>query len=155
MRTTVLSVSLFLLSVVSFIACSDDKGDTEKPLIELNAPAEGAVLKIGSDVHFDMDLSDNEGLRSYKVEIHNNFDNHGHTKAESSGETVDFVFNRSWDVSGNKNKYEHHHDIVIPSNATPGAYHFMVYCTDETGNESYVARNITLSHDGEEGGHSH
>ena len=31
----------------------------------------------------------------------------------------------------------------------------MVYCTDAAGNESYVARNIVLSHDGEDDDHDH
>jgi len=149
---TILAVLSLLTFTILFNACSDDDSDTTKPVITLNAPIEGAVLKIGSNIHFDMDLEDNEMLRSYKVEIHSNFDGHGHTKADA-GETVDFSFNRTWDVSGNKSKHEHHHDIAIPENATPGAYHFMVYCTDEAGNESYVARSITLSYDGDSGEH--
>ena len=84
---------------------------------------------------------------SYKVEIHNNFDNHGHGTKSTDNE-VPFSFSHSWDLSGNKNAYIHHHDIVIPDNATPGNYHLMVYCTDAAGNESYIARNIVLSHEG-------
>lgn len=153
MRKIVLNPFLLIFIVSSFFtACDDDKGDTEKPVINLIAPAEGAILKIGSDIHFEMDITDNEMLQSYKIEIHNNFDHHGHdTKATASEETTPFSFNKSWDVSGYKSKHEHHHDIVIPGNATEGDYHFMVYCTDISGNESYVARNIQLSHDGSAG----
>lgn len=155
MKTKVLfAITLFITLSFGLIACSDNDGDTIKPTITLNAPAEGTTLKVGSNIHFDMDLEDNEELRSYKVEIHNNFNNHGHgTKAESSGEIVDFSFNRSWDVSGVKNTHIHHHDIEIPANATHGAYHFMVYCTDAAGNESYIARNIILSDEGQDGQH--
>ncbi|MDR0431028.1 MAG: DUF4625 domain-containing protein [Tannerellaceae bacterium] len=158
MKSIVLYPVLLVIVFVNVcISCSDHEGDTEKPVINLEAPEEGEILKIGSDVHFDMELSDNEMLRSYKVEIHNNFDNHGHdskaTRAE--GETVPFLFNKSWDISGSKNVHVHHHEIVIPENTTEGAYHFMVYCTDEAGNESYVVRNIELSHDGEEHDHHH
>ena len=69
--------------------------------------------------------------------------------------TVDFSFNRSYDVSGQKTAHIHHHDIVIPANATAGDYHLMVYCTDAAGNESYIARNIKLSNEVEDEDHHH
>lgn len=151
----------FYLSIVSilavsalFVSCSDDEkdGDTTKPVINLIEPEEGAMLKPGSTIHFEMDLSDDVMLGSYKVEIHNNFDGHDHTKA-AADETVAFAFNRSLDVSGQKNTHIHHHEIEIPANAKEGNYHLMVYCTDAAGNESYVARNIVLSKDGATGEH--
>ena len=67
----------------------------------------------------------------------------------------DFSFNRSYDVSGQKTAHIHHHDIVIPANATAGDYHLMVYCTDAAGNESYIARNIKLSNEVEDEDHHH
>lgn len=151
-------ISLLLMSTLFFAACSDSDNplsDTTKPVIQLNSPAEGGVLLIGSEhgVHFDMDLSDDTMLKSYKIEIHNNFDGHGHD-TRSAAETVAFVFNRSYDVSGQKTAHVHHHDIVIPANATPGNYHLMVYCTDAAGNEAHMARNIVLSvSEGENGEH--
>ena len=98
-----------------------------------------------------MDLSDDVMLKSYKIDIHNNLDHHSHggTRAEGEG-GVPFVFNRSYDVSGKKNVHVHHHDIVIPEDATPGDYHLMVYCTDAAGNETYITRNIVLSTTAEE-----
>lgn len=150
-------VSVMILSVL-FVSCSDDDklGDTTKPVITLNAPAEGAVLMPGSHIHFDMDLADDVMLGSYKVEIHNNFDGHDHTKAAAeaeTGNTTPFSYNNSWDVSGQKNIHIHHHEIEIPTNATEGNYHLMVYCTDAAGNESYIARNIVLDEHGESGEH--
>lgn len=146
-------VSVMALSVL-FVSCSDDEkqGDTTKPVINLIEPEEGAALKPGSSIHFELDLEDDVMLGSYKVEIHNNFDGHGHTKAETSG-TEAFAYNKSWDVSGQKNAHIHHHEIEIPANATEGNYHLMVYCTDAAGNEAYVARSIVLSEDGENGEH--
>ena len=87
MRTIIKILFLSIISIItsiSFTSCSNDnEGDTTPPVINLTAPTEGAVLKIGSDIHFDMELSDNEMLSSYKVEIHNNFDGHNHTKSLS------------------------------------------------------------------------
>ena len=137
-----------LLATVTFMFSScdnDDSSDTTKPLIELHEPEEGQALEIGNEhgVHFEMDLSDN-------------FDHHSHGgNSRAAQETVDFSFNRSYDVSGQKTAHIHHHDIVIPANATAGDYHLMVYCTDAAGNESYIARNIKLSNEVEDEDHHH
>ncbi len=148
-------VCLMAISFATFLSCDkDDNGDTTKPVINLIDPEEGATLKIGDDhgIHFDLELSDDVMLKSYKVDIHPNFDGHDHkaTLRAVSSETVDFTFNKSWDVSGKKNADIHHHEILIPANATPGNYHMMVYCTDAAGNEAHIARNIVLSTGGVE-----
>ena len=72
-----------LLATVTFMFSScdnDDSSDTTKPLIELHEPEEGQALEIGNEhgVHFEMDLSDDVMLKSYKIEIHSNFDHHSH-----------------------------------------------------------------------------
>ena len=105
-----------------------------------------------------MDLSDDVMLKSYMIEIHSNFDHHSHGKSRAAATdeaTVDFSFNRSYDISGKKTAHIHHHDIIIPANATPGDYHLMVYCTDAAGNETYIARNIVLSTTAEGDDHHH
>ena len=137
-------ISLLATVTFMFSSCDNDaSSDTTKPLIELHEPEEGQALEIGNEhgVHFEMDLSDDVMLKSYKIEIHSNFDHHSHGgNSRAVQETVDFSFNRSYDVSGQKTAHIHHHDIVIPANATAGDYHLMVYCTDAAGNESYIAR---------------
>ena len=97
-------ISLLAMSVFAFISCDDSDSDTTKPVIELSEPEEGQELKIGDEhgVHFEMDLSDDVMLKSYMIEIHSNFDHHSHRKsrAAATGEaTVDFSFNRSYDIS--------------------------------------------------------
>jgi hypothetical protein len=148
-----LLASMALMACLAMACGNDDaNGDTTKPVISLIEPENGDTLRIGATVHLEMDLSDNEMLRSYKVNIHSNFDSHTHAHAFSrAGEDagVPFDYARSWDVSG-RNEHVHQHDIEIPANATPGAYHFMVYCTDAAGNEVYVARDVILSHEGGE-----
>jgi hypothetical protein len=71
-----LVISLLAICSVCLPACdNDEKGDVTKPVIDLIEPEEGAVLKIGNGkgVHFEMNLSDDVMLRSYKINIHNNF----------------------------------------------------------------------------------
>ena len=147
-RIKFFAVCLMAISSTLFSSCEED-GDIVKPVINLIAPEEGAVLEIGDDhgIHLDMILTDDVMLKSYKIDIHSNFDNHVHSRSTES--TVDFSFNKSWDVSGRKATI-HHHEIKIPADATPGNYHLLVFCIDAAGNEAdVVARNIVLSHDGE------
>lgn len=155
MKTKIYLLSVITIAFCLFSSCSDDDDkDNIKPAINLIAPAEGAVLKIGSDIHFDAVFEDNESLASYKVDIHSNFDNHEHKSAFAEEGTKPFTYNKSWDnIKGQKQAKVHHHEIVIPQNATPGKYHLMVYCLDAEGNQTYIARNIELSHDGEEHHH--
>lgn len=149
-------VCLMAISCATFSSCDKDgeSSDTVKPVINLVDPEEGATLRIGDDhgVHFDAELSDDVMLKSYKVDIHPNFDGHVHSASlkAASETTVDFTFNKSWDISGKKNADIHHHEIKIPANATPGNYHLMIYCTDAAGNEAHLARNIVLSTEGGE-----
>lgn len=153
MKTKIYFTTILVTSVLTFFSCDKEDSDTTKPVIDLHEPAEGQALLIGSEkgVHFEMDLSDNVMLKSYKIDIHNNLDHHSHggTRAEGEG-GVPFVFNRSYDVSGKKNVHVHHHDIVISEDATPGDYHLMVYCTDAAGNETYITRNITAEEEHDE-----
>ena len=146
MKTKNYFIAILAISAATFFSCDNNDSDTTKPVIELHEPAEGQALLIGSEegVHFEMDLSDDVMLKSYKIDIHNNFDHHSHD-TRVTGTTVDFTFNRAYDVSEQRTAHIHHHDIVIPANATPGDYHLMVYCTDAAGNEAHVARNIVLS----------
>ncbi len=152
-----------LLATVTFMYSScdnDDSSDTTKPVIELNEPEEGQALKIGDEhgVHFEMDLSDDVMLKSYKIEIHSNFDHHSHGGKSRAAAGKQLLILVSTDLTmcpDMKTAHIHHHDIVIPANATAGDYHLMVYCTDAAGNESYIARNIKLSNEVEEEGHHH
>lgn len=141
--------TIVALSGMLFVtACSKEnlKSDVTKPVIELISPQEDETLQIGNThgVHFEMKLSDDHALKSYKLNIHSNFDGHEHHTHSRTIQTVDFKFDKVYDVSGLKNTTVHHHDIVIPENATPGNYHLMVFCTDEAGNEAIVARDIIL-----------
>lgn len=157
MKTTrlfFLTIILFI-SVTLFSACDDDeKGDVTPPVISLAEPEEGAELLIGGEhgVHLEMDLTDDVELLSYRINVHPNFDHHGHSTAKAAtDETVDFSFDKVYDdAAGRKNHHVHNHDIVIPANATPGDYHLIIYCTDAAKNETYIARNIVLSTTAEE-----
>jgi hypothetical protein len=155
MNTNYISLTtLCLAAILAITPVSCESGDTTKPVINLTEPAEGDILQIGEDVHFEMEVSDNDLLREYKVEIHSNFDGHSHEATRAGEDLVPFYFEQTWsDISGKKNASVHHHDIVIPANAEPGDYHLEVFCTDASGNEAYIVRNIELAYEG--GDHDH
>lgn len=143
--------SLFLLVTFVFFfaatSCEKEDVDTVKPEIILIEPAEDDTLFIGHEVHIDMELSDNVKLKSYKIDIHSNFDGHGHTKSASAN--VPWSFSKSWDISGLRNTSIHHHEIAVPAtiNGAPiatGHYHFTVYVTDESGNENKVITDVIV-----------
>ena len=140
-------LSIFVISSLIISSCTNDEdSDVIKPIINLIEPCQDDTLKIGDEVHFEAEFSDDVMLSSYMIEIHSNFNDHNHSSLTKSEEdNIAFSYKKSFDISGKKNSYEHHHDIFVPENTIAGKYHLMIYCTDAAGNESYVARNIVLS----------
>jgi hypothetical protein len=140
-------LALFFAVPSLFIACDDNGESTQKPVITLHEPEEGAVLKIGSAIHFEADFEGHNQLRTYNIDIHNNFTGHDHEATKSETDQKDTLnFKKTWDISGYRNIHEHHHDIEIPATTAPGKYHFIVQCADSLGNSSMVVRNIELAH---------
>ncbi len=168
------SYALFLMSLVVLggtllASCEKEEVDNEKPVIRLIAPEEDEAIRPGSDIHFDVEFSDNVALGSYKVNIHWG-EGHTHsatlsTRAEEDSEPFektwfesDFIALGDEPIAGKRGATVHHHHMVIPEtvNGKPvkeGHYHFLVYCTDESGLETFIAREILISYDAEEHPH--
>ncbi|MDH6359056.1 DUF4625 domain-containing protein [Parabacteroides sp. PF5-9] len=145
-----------VVAFVSFNSCDDD-GDTSKPVIQIIQPEDGAELLIGSTLLVKLELSDNEALRSYRINIH---DAAGHSHGEGIHEEEEedddehdehaeedhkenpFSFDKSWDVSGDKATVEQ--QITIPKDVSPGKYHMIVFCSDISGNEGQAVRSMTF-----------
>ncbi len=140
--------ALVFLTIALFASCEKEEADTTKPTITVNAPGDEEVLYTGVDVHFDVDFADDVELKSYKVDIHSNFDGHEHKNP--TADSIAWTFQKSWSFdAGLKNSHVHHHEIVIPTEVdgvklATGDYHFMIYCTDAAGNESYVAIPVEI-----------
>lgn len=138
-----ISFAFAALAFGLFFAC--EEGDTQKPVIDLIEPEEGAHLSIGHDhgIHFEMNLSDNDALDSYRVQIHDAFDDHQHTR---SAGIEPFYFDSVFtDIQGLRNANIHHHAILIPQGVAAGKYHLEVYCTDRAKNQAYTYRNVFLT----------
>lgn len=145
---------ILLISILSFLfflnACEKDGGDTTRPGILIGAPTDGDTLFVGQDIHFEADFMDETELKSYKIDIHNNFDGHNHKS--TSDEYEPWLFQQSWNFeAGKKNAHIHHHEVVVPElvngkDIATGPYHFMVYCTDAAGNESWTVVGVVVAH---------
>lgn len=149
MRKLWIIFPVFLMSLTLFMtSCEKDK-DTLKPVIQLHEPAEGDTLWVGQDVHFEADFSDDKELKAWKVDIHNDFDGHGHKS--SLGDTEPWLYTHSWSFEpGLRNSHVHTHEISVPAevNGKPiatGPYHVMVYCTDAAGNESWTVVKVQIA----------
>mgnify|MGYP000853113412 CR=1 FL=1 len=143
-----ISLSLILVLIGG---CSKDEDNT-KPIIQVAEPEEGDTLLPGTTLHFEADFSDDTELKSYKIDIHGNFDNHTH-KSVTADSTV-WSYQNSWAFeSGMKQSHVHQHDITIPLiiDGLPirqGNYHFMIYLTDKAGNESWIAIPVVINKNG-------
>lgn len=165
----VLLATVLTMSAAVFVSCEKEPIDNQKPTINLIAPQEDEGIKPGSDIHFDVVLKDDVSLKSYKVNIHGAFDGHTHSATARSSSAGAVAFEKTWTeadfiklgdepILGKKEAKIHHHHLVIPKEIggkpiREGHYHFMVYCTDEAGNETFVAREIEISSSAEE--HEH
>ncbi len=106
-------------------------GSSDGPEITLNDPSNGEVYQRGTDMHFDMDVSDESGLASYTIDIH------------ADGLANGWEVNQTWPIEGTSINV-HHHELVIPDEVDPGEYHFEVIATDTDGNSSDVHVDIQI-----------
>ena len=187
MKKSVLIAAIVLKAVFGLVSCDSENLDNEKPVVKIVSPMEDELVKPGSAIHFEVELSDNVALASYKVEIHDAFDGHGHghgdtrsgsatTRAASDSEK----FTRTWwlesvfialgeePIAGKRNARVYHHHMEVPVTVISiidgeqkemplreGHYHFIVYCTDESGQESFASTEIYISNDADGHDHNH
>lgn len=134
--------TIFLTSILLplvFMSCNKDNDqDTIKPIINLEAPAKDATFNPGGEIHFEAEFSDNEELKSYKIDIHD-ASSHSHSKSSTT-----WSFQKEFDLSGKRNHHAHEH-FDIPSDCKAGEYHFVVYCTDKSGNEQIAYTDIIIA----------
>lgn len=87
-----------------------------------------------------MKLSAAEPLSEYKIDIHNNFDCHSHSRLAAS---VNWRVSKIVTLSGNNLTVAE--TLQAPENVTLGNYHFMVKLLDRKGNEAeFVEYNVVI-----------
>lgn len=130
MKSIYYLLSLSALLMFTFQSCKKDVDD-EAPVIS-SFTVDSQTVAAGSEIHADLHFTDNEALKSYKIDIHDNFDGHSHGKVGQSWSYQELV-----DISGKD--FDDHKHIDVPSDAFSGPYHFTLYVLDAEGNQSDFA----------------
>lgn len=146
---TFMIISLFLIS------CGGDKNDLSPPEISIidTKPSEkllticgaeemGFYLLSGDTLQFQLEITDNEALSELKVDIHDNFDCHGHGGSQTPAfdppnvdqQTTDWFVLDIKELSGSEENLDLF--LPVPENVTAGFYHFGLQVVDEAGNEA-------------------
>lgn len=147
-----------LLAAGLFTACSDDDDvivDTEAPAITINEPHDDDEVAPGEELHFEAVFTDNVELGSYKIEIHDDFDDHDHA-VKSSHDVNPFHYEQDFTIPEGGTSFDAVHHIEIPTELdgaplSEGAYHLSVFVTDAAGNqqEAFVDFEIGDEHEDE------
>lgn len=145
----------YCLSFLLLVACGDDDKDMSKPSIDMSFdsafPQSCAIFYRGESVTFKAIFSDDEGLGSYNLEIHNNFDHHSHSTeiAECDPEAnkdpiKPLVFSKDYTIPEGQLTYEATAEILIPEGIDTGDYHFSIRVTDKAGWQEMKAFSIKI-----------
>ncbi|HMQ49325.1 MAG TPA: DUF4625 domain-containing protein [Saprospiraceae bacterium] len=152
-------IASFVLSGLLIISCGKEAVDTNAPSMQIKTltpapyPDEicGSVedtvfhLKGGQVLDLELLFQDETSLSQYKVDIHNNFDCHGHGSSSIPGvsqpdvtnTTTDWTVLEIKDLTGQESVVDL--SLDVPDNVTAGNYHFQIQVVDEAGNDNPLA----------------
>lgn len=152
------------IMLLFILACDNEGIDLTPPTLDvlsyIPAPIEDEIcgsqesvvflLTGGDELGFDAVFNDDEALSQYKIDIHNNFDCHGHGGGSAPSISVPNVENQTtdWsvleivDISGLSAPIVK--VLNVPDNVTAGNYHYQIQVIDESGNDSPFANFYAL-----------
>lgn len=151
--------AVFVLMGLLVISCGGDAVDVQAPSMQIESFSPtpfadeicGAMedtvfhVKGGEVLNFSVLFSDDVALSQYKIDIHNNFDCHGHGASSVPGisqpdvdnSTIDWTVLDIKEVSQEQALIEQ--SLPVPANVTAGDYHFQIQVIDEAGNDNPLA----------------
>ncbi|MFN3173384.1 MAG: DUF4625 domain-containing protein [Phaeodactylibacter xiamenensis] len=155
---------IVLIALLAWSCNGSDDVDVSAPSMQVisfaPAPEPGAVCGGMEDSVFTvlggetltatLRFSDDRSLSQYKVDIHNNFDCHGHGGAAAPGVAVPNVSNQTedWtvlDIRGLSGETaEEQLQLPVPTDVTSGIYHFQIQVIDEAGNDNPLANFYSI-----------
>ncbi len=144
---------LLVLISLSWTACTPESLDTEAPVIlEGNIvplPTTGTICgsvennviyaKSGDSIRFGLTVRDNDFLSQYKLDLHDDFDCHGHARANTAKWSVRKI------VDIESSEYQVQEVLGVPLDVTAGNYHCSFSAIDAAGNSSGESIIYTLS----------
>lgn len=157
-------VTCLTLVLLTFPSCDPPEVDLSAPSMEIISfnpvPGEDEIcgtqeptvfqLTGGDDLNFDVIFQDDIALSQYKIDIHNNFDCHGHGGGIAPSVAVPSVDNltKDWSILEIVNitgeEAPVNRILEVPENVTAGNYHFQIQVIDETGNDNPGANIYAL-----------
>lgn len=145
---------LFLLGFSSALfACQSTELDRQAPSLQwlslspspstalVCGQSDNKVIALRSDdsLRLELRFTDNEALSQYKIDIHDNFDCHGHRSPQTAST---WSVQTLGDLSGRDQILRL--ALAPPAEVRAGDYHFQVSVLDESGNELENAEFYTL-----------
>ncbi len=156
--------SLFLALSLFVVSCENEEVDTTAPTMEVvswnptPSPQEvcgtidETVFSVtGGDIlSFDVIFRDNANLSQYKIDIHSNFDCHGHGAGTVPGiappdlvsVTTDWAMLDIKSLTGSEQNVSR--ELQVPESVTAGNYHFQIQVLDESGNDNPFANFFSI-----------
>lgn len=124
-------------------SCGNKEVDDAAPVIEflsfdpvpypdtICGSLENVVFHVqsGGTLSFEARITDDVELSQFKIDIHTNFDCHGH-----KANTEDWAVLEIGDMSGKE--YILRRDLQLPAYVTAGIYHFQIQAIDKAGNDN-------------------
>ena len=157
----VISITIVLLTLSCCVPAEVDLSSPSMEIIAFNpvpvedeicGSPEPAVFQLtgGDELNFDVIFQDDIALSQYKIDIHNNFDCHGHGGGIAPSVAVPSVnsLTTDWanleivDISGEEAPVNR--VLKVPENVTAGNYHFQIQVIDESGNDNPGANIYAL-----------
>jgi hypothetical protein len=152
-----LSLVLFLLVLAS---CDTDEVDVTPPSVtivnfdpspesaEVCGSIEDEVFLVtgGQTLNMELLVEDEGGLSQYKIDIHNNFDCHGHGGGSTpsfnapngaESQTEDWTILEIEDLEGTSATINE--SLEVPANVAAGNYHLLFQVIDASGNDEPLA----------------
>ena len=155
---------LIIITVFNLIGCGTEDVDVTPPTMVVNSytpqPVEDEIcgsleptvfnLTGGDQLSFNVEFNDNDALSQFKVDIHNNFDCHGHGGGSAPSIPPPAVNNLTtdWSVLEIENLFGISQSVervfTVPENVTAGNYHYHIQVIDESGNDNPAANFFAL-----------
>ncbi len=105
-------------------------------------PADNVVpIMSGQNLVFQFKITDNEALGQYKIDIHDDFDCHGHEGERSPVPTI-WSVQDVVNMSGKEQVVSR--TLQVPADVMAGNYHFQLKAIDAEGNENRETPIYTL-----------
>lgn len=144
-------LAIVLLGTAFILACSQDSPepvDTLRPSIQVISPKTNDSLQTGEQLILKAIFEDDQELGVYKINIHENGDDHSHSRRSASP----FSLEKTFELKGRRAEVSD--TLAIPEDAEHGEYHLTIEAIDRAGNATNFAdgssKQITIFIHGEE-----